>query len=102
QFNIVEALHMSDYFLLMDLKDIIIGIIKNGKYKKYCSGAALLSNFLEFEYYYDSEEHILDALIEDVARNPLYTIEFNQMNDRALRYFLTRTHTREVFFATPE
>jgi hypothetical protein len=104
--NIIEAFYAADYFQLPDLQDFIMQTFKNTLEKHNNDNnenysPELLSKFAE-KMPLTENNILLNSIVEAVATIPLNTIEFGRLSIAGLKYLLSRTHEKEIPFATPE
>ncbi|GES82566.1 hypothetical protein GLOIN_2v1696277 [Rhizophagus clarus] len=94
---VAEGFHGADYFLLEQLKHQIIEFfknhLKNNNENKINLSAKVLSRLLECMESTNNE--FVDVLHDSIKSYPLKSIEYSNLNDKALEYILSNTKREE-------
>jgi hypothetical protein len=93
--TVAEAFHCADFFLIEQLKLQIIEFFKNCNINdKVNISAKILSQLLE--YMGSSDNELTNLLYDSVNSVPLETIEYCNLNGKALEYILSKIKKEET------
>ncbi|CAB5388185.1 hypothetical protein RhiirA5_347391 [Rhizophagus irregularis] len=93
--TVAEAYHCADFFLIEQLKLQIIEFFKNRDVdNKVNVSAKILSQILE--YMESSDNELTNLLYDSVSSVPLETIEYCNLNGKALEYILSKIKKEET------